>query len=429
MIRVACLFLVLFWPLAGLPVDLEPEDAAGLLEALAAAPERAEIEFDGRLLDYAVAGRVRLERVRLLATGARVRVLHEGIARPLEREPRRIFRGSAVNDPRLRIGLLFDPASGALTGAIAERGKLRTITRAESAAGTSIIVRDLDRQSPAGTGLDFSCGNIDFEHPGGASFASPPETATARGSEQLRYGVLAFDTDKEWLDKRFGDDAIAANEWLEELLVISNTIFESQLGLRMLQGDTLLRVGSDPYSGSQANQAFLEEFGGHWQNNYGHIERTHAALISGRSSSGLSAAGIAWVDTYCAEQQQGGSYSLNLLFHSSSVIVGFSARVFAHEIGHNLGSEHTHCYTPPVDECYAQEDGCYSGPVSCPGGGSGTLMSYCNLPAGSGGADCGQNKLELASPVETLLNQRIDANTPACIVNDIALFQDRFEAD
>jgi hypothetical protein len=60
------------------------------------------------------------------------------------------------------------------------------------------------------------------------------------------------------------------------------------------------------------------------------------------------------------------------------------AFVVGHELGHNFGSRHTHCYVPPIDECYAGESGCYQGPTSCPGG-PGTVMSYCHV------AGCGNN--------------------------------------
>ena len=66
----------------------------------------------------------------------------------------------------------------------------------------------------------------------------------------------------------------------------------------------------------------------------------------------------------------------------------------AHEIGHNFGTGHTHCYAGiggnanDIDQCHGSQQGCYAGPTSlpsgCPGGamGCGTIMSYCHLRSG-----------------------------------------------
>ena len=111
-----------------------------------------------------------------------------------------------------------------------------------------------------------------------------------------------------------------------------------------------------------------------------------------------------------------GSRPGGLIALQSAAAAGNNGTVlFAHELGHNLGSAHTHCYSPPVDQCYRAESGCYSGSVSCPGAGPGTLMSYCNFGAPNG-ANCGSNQLVFHPTVITRIGQSIAANTPACIV-------------
>jgi hypothetical protein len=57
--------------------------------------------------------------------------------------------------------------------------------------------------------------------------------------------------------------------------------------------------------------------------------------------------------------------------------------VVAHELGHNVGSPHTHCYEPPIDCCSVQAgcSGCATASAA-----AGTIMSYCHLWIGSGGS-------------------------------------------
>jgi len=377
---------------------------------------------------------VQLERIEMAAPGARLIISDPGGTRERALSIGPVFVGRSRDVPGWRAYLRLDPDTGRLGGAAYGPGGLLELHAVSGPGGFEVSLREPFDSLPAGVQATSRCGNADLPIDGIAGqMTGRPHGRPAGAADRaalLRLGVLAIDTDKEWLDRRFGDDTAAALDWLVDLLLASNAIFESQLDLRMLQGDTLLRVGTDPYTetGSGASFAHLSEFGQYWSSNYAGIDRTHAALVSGRASSGWSASGIAWVDSYCQTQSSGGSYSVNQLFWSSGVAVASSARVFAHEIGHNLGSAHTHCYSPPVDQCYNAEPGCYSGGVSCPAAGSGSLMSYCHVP-GPNGADCGSNRLELAPQVESLLRVQVDHQTAvtACLSTSPVLFADSFE--
>ena len=74
-------------------------------------------------------------------------------------------------------------------------------------------------------------------------------------------------------------------------------------------------------------------------------------LLSGNSSSGNSASGIAWVNAYCRTNSSGGSYSTNQIFTNPAIGVASSAFIVGHELGHNFGASHTHCTNASSGSC------------------------------------------------------------------------------
>jgi len=148
----------------------------------------------------------------------------------------------------------------------------------------------------------------------------------------------------------------------------------------------------------------------------GSVDREFAAMFSGRIDNSYSFSGIAWIDQYCDYGHGGsrtaGSYSYNAI--GSSRTPGNTAIYIGHELGHNMGSVHTHCYSPPVDQCYNAENGCYSGSPQCPVSGKGTIMSYCHVN-NENGAGCGSNP-EFHGRVQDLLESRLSTELAAgCI--------------
>ena len=222
--------------------------------------------------------------------------------------------------------------------------------------------------------------------------------------------TVAVDTDNELLSLKFSNSTASATSYLASLFAGMSVIYERDLFVRLLQGYTVLRLSSaaDPWTQPAcpawpatcqntggASTAQLMEVAGYWAANYGPVPRALAMTLSGKQPSGNSASGIAYVNTLCSGSS---GYSFSQVFKFAGSTAAHDVSLVAHELGHNFGSRHTHCYptpTTPIDECYNGEGGCYGGTTSCPApftitpinGGPvtdvrGTLMSYCHLLSG-----------------------------------------------
>ncbi len=356
------------------------------------------------------------------APGAKMWVVENGVRREIPRSVAARFSGSSA-DGETRVGISFR-SDGSLYGLVSgPDGQFRLFGNGDEEAYT------IEEAKPA-PGLDYSgCGT---EHlVGQDAIFDPvpqehqPETAPLLGASLQ--AVIAVDTDTALNLEKFSNNSTAALNWISDLFTALTTMYERDLDLTLLQGDTTLRTGSDPFSNTDtpASQAQLTEFGSFWSSNQGGIPRVFAMLLSGKSSSPNSASGIAWIDGYCENQSVGGGYSINQVF-TGAFPADLDARLVGHELGHNAGSPHTHCYTPPVDNCFRAEPGCYSGSVSCPGGSNGTLMSYCNFSPPNG-ASCGQNQLLFHPTVQTRIGTFISSHSPGCITSFNGIFTDGFE--
>lgn len=369
---------------------------------------------------------LRFERIDVYAPGARVVRVDKSGEHELPRS-RRIELIGASADGRVRTSLSLDPDGANPAGVGASPAGPFTIVGTKTDRGTTIGAVAVDSTLPAGVVPRIEGG--DDSLPSGRAMPSALEIALeGEPSGSLRGAVLAIDTDNEFMSERFSNNTGAATSWIADLITAMNVMYERDLNVSLTQGTTFLRTTTDPYTQNDtpADQADLQEFGSYWQTHYSNVSRSFAALLSGKSSSGNSASGIAWVNAYCQTQSQGGSYSVTQIFTNPQIGLSYSALIVGHELGHNFGAYHTHCTnittgaaptgSNTIDKCYSGESSCYSGPTSCPSTGpgapAGTVMSYCNLiQCGSGG----QNVLQFHPTQITVLNTLITQNTPSCI--------------
>ena len=142
---------------------------------------------------------------------------------------------------------------------------------------------------------------------------------------------------------------------------------------------------ADPYSGP-GTLDFLNQFQANLNGNF----NGDLAHLVGTQGGG----GIAYVDVLC-NKAYGVGYSAVSLSYSNVPTYSWTVEVLTHEIGHNLGSRHTHACVwngnnTPIDCCGYNagygESSCgngYSCTIPNPVGG-GTIMSYCHLIGGVG---------------------------------------------
>ena len=222
---------------------------------------------------------------------------------------------------------------------------------AVSEGSVDFVIR---RAEEAGDGKPFSCGQSGLGEKG--LFAAPARESfgmEAIPSIALRQTArIAVDADEHFMDNRLDSTTTAAN-YIASLISQMSVAYERDVNVSLLQGTTFLRTAGDPYTWTpigNANLAQLTEFSNYWGTVCGapcsSVPRTLAMLLS---VQGSGASGIAWVGGLCSNAA---GYSFNQMFDSGLGVASSSeAHLVAHELGHNFGSPHTHCYSSPPDVC------------------------------------------------------------------------------
>lgn len=366
------------------------------------------------------------ERVDVRAKGARLIVADAGGEHEIAPSRRIVLIGKDSSGD-VRVALTFDPGVANVRGTGVD-GSGTFVVTAEWATG-GLRLKSVKVESTYPSGVMPQILPTDDALPSGRPDPSALELALGGTAPAgtLRYATVAVDTDNELMSERFSNNTTAAASWIVDLFATMNVMYERDLNVVLQQGTTILRTTTDPYTSNDtpADGADLNEFGTYWQTHYASTPRAFAMLLSGKSSSGNQASGIAWIQAYCQTQSQGGSYSVNQVFTNPQIGVTLSALIVGHELGHNFGAWHTHCTnittggaptgTNTIDKCY-NESQCYQGTTSCPTSGpgapAGTIMSYCNqLSCGP----TGQNVLQFHPTQVTTLNALIAQNTPSCL--------------
>jgi hypothetical protein len=379
--------------------------AADLPETARALPRGASLRIEGAVLDeFSDTAGLELVRFEPAASNAKFIAQSAGGSRELHPDLPVYYRGS-VDGMRGSVAVLGFRSNGEIRG---------IITGAE---GTWVIGRELGRQDElrskkvkkqAGDpSSSFTCEQVEATGPkrsrsaavnAGASLGAMSDSA-ARAVARLPLvytAQIAVETDYEYFEL-FDNEEDAALYALD-MMAFTGSLGESEFGMNVQVPYILVWTdSSDPYTGGELGR--LSQLRERW-NQAGQtycggtdcttIPRSTAILLSGAGSGG-----VAYIPALCDwyhSPNNGYSYayagSMDGNFDIDSPSVVWDAVVVTHELGHNFGSPHTHCFSPPIDQCYGSEMGCYSGaaslPSGCPGNGQGcgTIMGYCHRLTG-----------------------------------------------
>ena len=315
------------------------------------------------------------------------------------------FRGESEDGTR--VGVSLDPDSGQMRGLSIGPEGLHELVPPEGSRRQQMIVAQGGDRDPRAPAPSWKCSEEELPIVSGSRESAPKASSTR--SALLAYnksGVIAVDTDNEFMNLKFGNNATNAANYIASLFNYINIIYERDLQLHVLEGYTILRVSTttDPWtqnSNGSASGAELSEVSSYWSAHYGNVKRMSTAMLSGKQPNPDNASGIAWTSgspsstVLCmTDPTFGAAYTFSKVFMFQQDTSAYDVLITAHETGHNMGSIHTHCYTLPADPCYNLErsnPSCYTGTTSCPApltingyAANGTLMSYCQLsPCGS----------------------------------------------
>jgi hypothetical protein len=210
----------------------------------------------------------------------------------------------------------------------------------------------------------------------------PTAALSTQQTTAMKEATVSIETDQELLAK-FSGNVSAMTSYITMLLGQVSVIYERDVAVHLNVNLIQAWTTTDPYSATSP-MSQLNEVGDWWHANRpkSSYPRTTVHYMSGKPVSG----GIAWLDVLCMSDfsqsgHWGGAYGVTQVNGNYPANL-WDLLAVSHELGHNFGSPHTHCFSPPIDMCYGQEPGCYSGPAVNPGPGGGTIMSYCHLLSG-----------------------------------------------
>jgi sugar lactone lactonase YvrE len=269
-----------------------------------------------------------------------------------------LMRGEVVGEIGSHAFLALT-GQGAGTGFISRGGapSLQILTDRVDGKASGLIVRQRLGGLPA---LDDFCAIIDPGSDEPAIAGGPPEE-----NRGLRVLTAAVDADQSYTELFASDDEALA--YIVQVIGAVSDIYMRDLGFKVRLG--FVRIwpdGGEPFSADN-----ISGFRSHWQDNEDMTGLNLVHMFSGRRD--LPYGGVAYLVNGCSDSAFGISGFMLGGFPApidQPDLDNWDVNVVSHEMGHNMGTPHTHDFRPPADTCAGGTEE------------RGTIMSYCHTRMG-----------------------------------------------
>jgi len=302
--------------------------------------------------------------------------------------PLLFYRGTVKNSPGSSAAITF--TNDNVRGVISDRNGNYIIGDTDAANNKTILYNDKELKV---TNTLASCGTdaANFVNPGKTD-AGQLISQVEKTSKQIGECIEIYVECDYSMYASLGYNVTNVRNYVMSLFNEVSVLYANER-INILLSEIYVWTTTDPYRSYATSSALLEGFAQRKKNNYnGRL----AHLLTRRY---LDNGGKAWTDVLCEsyytfqadwnydgfnETHHVGPCAISTVIYDE--VVPFSTYswdvwVVAHEIGHNIGSRHTHaCVWGPngnqsIDNCGRPEGSCAYGPEPINGG---TIMSYCN---------------------------------------------------